>query len=695
MKNAFGKLGNEKLFYSALIIIGFIKLWVVRDLKIRMIPRAGYDDFLFISLADSITQGNWLGKYSYVTLVKGPMYPIFLAIGSILKFPTTVFQHSLYITAIIFLVWTLRKYQIKRLFLLVFFTFLVFNPITYAPGHLRIVRDFFYTSTFIMLIASLINLTANDFKYRKSSICLGSISGFLLFVLWYTREEGVLILPVIFSVFIYVCLKSGLKATWDIRRNIGFSAGSLLTMFLAGSIFLSGLNLARYGTSDVIEMVSGSYVNAYKKMTKIQSPKSRLKNPVPRDARLALYKASPSFRKIKPFLDPDGSTIRYNGTIFMWKFRKAVKDAGFYSNPDEANGYYDQLANEIDEACSSGELDCRNTISINGTPFRLESIPIVLRGMWKGLRFLCTSYQFEMHKSSMIFRPPLEFVERMHTYQKVTNDIYTADELGKSMKERSKLMKERSKSMEGLRFDNAFKMAGWVSSADKVVSIGVVSSDKEPVSISYTREGSIGSTPDKINAKFELSGSCAGNCDLVIVKSDGALHRRSLFPSSGVKRGPNHLDNIIVFLDRFESKKISLDRLKAEMKNKELRLSLKKRNKLHILRSNQSIYQIAVPWLVGIGIAAYLSTLILCLCRKKLTRLFATNTLILIAIVVRLGGLAYVDVFITGAFNHLYLSLVYPLLFVICLLSVYDLSASIGIGNIHRALKIRLITNQK
>jgi len=264
MKNIFDKLGKEKLFYSVLIIIGFLKLWVVRDLKIRMIPRAGYDDFLFISLADSIAQGNWLGKYTYLTLVKGPMYPIFLAIGSILKFPTTVFQHSLYVAATILLVWTLRKLQIRRLSLLILFAFLVFNPITYAPAHLRILRDFFYTSIFIMLIASLINLIANDFKYRKSSICLGSISGFLLFVLWYTREEGVFILPVIFSVFIYVCLKSGLKATWDIRRNIGFSAGSLLTTFLAGSILLSGLNLACYGTSDVIEMISGSYVNAYK-----------------------------------------------------------------------------------------------------------------------------------------------------------------------------------------------------------------------------------------------------------------------------------------------------------------------------------------------------------------------------------------------------------------------------------------------
>ena len=44
----------------------------------------GYDDALFINHAISISTGQWLGLFNDTTLVKGPGYPLFLALCNML-----------------------------------------------------------------------------------------------------------------------------------------------------------------------------------------------------------------------------------------------------------------------------------------------------------------------------------------------------------------------------------------------------------------------------------------------------------------------------------------------------------------------------------------------------------------------------------------------------------------------------------
>src|SRR5581483_2262150 len=64
--------------------IGFLCLAyivVIAHTPITLLPDSPFDDALFVALGRSLANGNWLGPFNEVTLVKGPGYPIFLALG--------------------------------------------------------------------------------------------------------------------------------------------------------------------------------------------------------------------------------------------------------------------------------------------------------------------------------------------------------------------------------------------------------------------------------------------------------------------------------------------------------------------------------------------------------------------------------------------------------------------------------------
>jgi hypothetical protein len=61
--------------------------------------QAPHDDGLLARLAGSLIDGEWLGPYSDVTLVKGPGYPLFLALVWKLHLPLKLAEHGVHLVA--------------------------------------------------------------------------------------------------------------------------------------------------------------------------------------------------------------------------------------------------------------------------------------------------------------------------------------------------------------------------------------------------------------------------------------------------------------------------------------------------------------------------------------------------------------------------------------------------------------------
>ena len=59
----------------------FRLVWQINT-PLNLLPNATHDDGLFMRLAHQIAMGQWLGPFNQFTLMKGPGYPVFLAVGA-------------------------------------------------------------------------------------------------------------------------------------------------------------------------------------------------------------------------------------------------------------------------------------------------------------------------------------------------------------------------------------------------------------------------------------------------------------------------------------------------------------------------------------------------------------------------------------------------------------------------------------
>ncbi|MBC8039102.1 MAG: hypothetical protein H7Y06_01020, partial [Opitutaceae bacterium] len=66
------------LRFTAIALV-LVKLWLVAGQTMMAPGNSPHDDRLFLKLAGSLLQGEWLGPYTDKTLAKGPFFSIFIA----------------------------------------------------------------------------------------------------------------------------------------------------------------------------------------------------------------------------------------------------------------------------------------------------------------------------------------------------------------------------------------------------------------------------------------------------------------------------------------------------------------------------------------------------------------------------------------------------------------------------------------
>jgi hypothetical protein len=91
-----------------------------------------FDDALFIRLANSIANGEWLGEYDKLTLIKAPFYPLFIATNYLLGLQFKAIEHLIYTLACLSVYFALLKASGNRYWSLVPFLLLLFSPYFHA-----------------------------------------------------------------------------------------------------------------------------------------------------------------------------------------------------------------------------------------------------------------------------------------------------------------------------------------------------------------------------------------------------------------------------------------------------------------------------------------------------------------------------------------------------------------------------------
>ena len=386
--------GSARWLFYAAAGLALFKLWLVAGQTIFAIVDSPHDDQLFINLAYNILGGRWLGNYSEFTLMKGPMYSIFMAGVFLLGIPLFTAQHILYVVSCGLLVRALRPFRLNPYLLFGLFAVLLFNPVTYEAGnHTRILRQHLLDPLTLMVVAGGIALYARRRLPLIEMLPWCILTGVVLPAFWMTREEGLWILPLCALLW-----GNLLFSIW--RERLSFWCARMMLCLLPFALFLAGLgavswlNYIYYDVFTICELKQSDFKAAYGSLLRIkpQQPWQRYVS-ISQEMRLRAYAVSPTFATLKPYLDPEapaqGSTIFLENpdAFFVWDLRHATNHFGFGTNGGNAMLFYRKMAYEINEACDKGLLKAGPPRSGFLPPWRSEFTEILPNTLLRAGRF--------------------------------------------------------------------------------------------------------------------------------------------------------------------------------------------------------------------------------------------------------------------------------------------------------------------
>lgn len=307
-----------------------------------------------------------------MTLIKGPIYSLFLAVASILHIPFQLFHALLYSIACLYLLNAIKSIiPIKKTFYYLIYLVILFNPFVLP---LRVLRDYIYSDFIFIIIGAIVYIyhyRDNRIKLKKHSIVLG----FAIFSFWFTREEGIWLTPIFIA---YILILIFIKNKSSFIKSLIFS---LITLFSLTSA-VSLLNLYHYKTSSIVDFTDGDFKHAIGLLSHITaSPTKDDHIPVSEEKRLIAYSVSPTFRTLQPILEDKNNPWKtttctiyplacgdFAGGWFMWALREATAQSGHYSSPEIKREFYNSISNELQTACDNKVIECTDPSLFNFLP---------------------------------------------------------------------------------------------------------------------------------------------------------------------------------------------------------------------------------------------------------------------------------------------------------------------------------------
>ncbi len=631
--------------------VALFSLWLRAGFPVVAIGPSTLDDALFVRLAQSLLAGDWLGRYDNATLAKGMFYPLFIAVSFLLNIPLKVAEHGFYLAVSAWLAMFIARRAKSNLLGLATFLLLALNPVLWAAFMARVVREGIYVTLTLLLVglcaATLFRSKEEPLRRR---LLLSAATGLVAGCFWLTREEGPWIIPSIATCLAVALLARprGAPGAARIRaaRDRALSGLVLLlpavVAFMVTLGFVKAMNWRHYGVFDANEFHASSFQRGYGALARIRHEHWQRFVVFPADARRKAYAQSGAARELEPFLDgPSGAQWKAIGCEqtqttpcpeilsgwFMWALRDAVAQAGHYRSAKAAAAFYERLAEEIDSACRAGRIDCLPARSTLAPPFRSE----YLRDMWAPGRQLA-SYVFRMGEGAVGSVPSSGSNDQLAMFAGMT----------------------------GGRLSPApvpAVITGWIASAKPLGELTLVDREGRPVpnSVEYFPSPDVAKVfPSKATVRFRLTSRCLPTECLLRAGQpghsvDSPIQSGSIPDDDGLQ---GYIDSISEYPEpQLLAKRQALQRAVAQ--------------------PIAWAYAWLFPGLSFLAAAGLLGALVRPSYRQRYAPLVALAAACLVAVLVRIALLAYLDATSIPSANGSYAMPVSPLLVVFVVLGCW------------------------
>jgi hypothetical protein len=527
------------------------------------------------------------------------------------------------------------------------FTILLFNPMTYTDETMtRVIRDGIYPALTLLIFSCAVGLLLGS-NTESKWVWLWPISlGIFLAAFWLTREEGIWLVPSIGIIILF-----SVYSSWKSRKQSG---AWIKTIYLWGLAFMiafvlvslvSLINLQLYGLYAKTEFDAKPFKAAYGALSRVKPDEALPKVPVPKQTRMEIYKLSPAFSELKPYLEGEigdmwaqlGEKEEANkdeilGGWFMWALRDAVNSAGYYASGRFPAAYYQRLDDEIDAACSNKSLDCYPDRATFFPPWSDEFVRPFLSYLWRGGKFFVNFDGFNSTPSAS------------HGTSENLNLFYD-------------LTRERLQDT-----DDYLKVSGWAVDEDSKVDVyirnkkGSLVGTKVEIIPSpdvydyFVEQGTF--IPNANEARFELTTPCLKGCFLEFVTDDTVEVKLPLKEDMS-DRQLEMTEDIYFVID---SSRLISDRLPFQDSYNSF--------KVKVLDIIGQLYQTLTPFLLVISIIGYGYLCIRLFKKDYIMVRWVILTSMLLGSFARLLIVALVSVTSWSAINTTYLASAYPLLLI-------------------------------
>jgi 4-amino-4-deoxy-L-arabinose transferase-like glycosyltransferase len=377
------------------------KLWLASGLTVTAYGTASHDDQLYLLMTNRILSGAWLGRpYGSMSLAKGPFYPVFVLISWALGLPLLFAEQVLYVAAAAFFVWAIRPWFPSRFARAAVFAVLLFNPLTWH-GQIatRVVREGIYPALALLVLACAAGLLGRLDRSRGEVSAWAGGLGLALGAFWLTREEGIWLVPSLLVLAFAAIIR--LRTAW---KPLAWALPPFVIALAFLPVLFGSISDYRYGVFATNEFREHPFQAAMGALQRVYHSSWHLDVPVPTETRERIYAVSPRFAELRPFLE---GNVGYTWTLntcagtggrlcneigsgwFVWAFRDAVEQAGYYRRGGKAvAAYYEAVAAEINQACEARRLACGPKRDSLMPPLHREQWPVFVAAVRRSMELL-------------------------------------------------------------------------------------------------------------------------------------------------------------------------------------------------------------------------------------------------------------------------------------------------------------------
>lgn len=386
---------------------------------------APLDDELMFRAARSISAGQWLGDYDYLTLSKSMFFPVWLAFLNALHIPYLLGGVGLWCAAALFAAFAFSPLWQKlpagqgRAVTLALFAALAWLPTSWASYTLRVYRDNIFPALCLLAFAGFSAAALRVLRTDRTPLWPWLLVGGLGLTAGYLNREdaGLFLLP-------FTVLATLGMAGVAVRRHrwTRLLVQLLPYALLAGGIgIFCALNQAYYGVFTLSDFSGGAFADAMGAMSRVSTDAEDPMLSVPADARQKLYAAVPELECLSYWLEEDPQMINdfrdpeledYRAGSFYWAIRRAAQYEGIYDTAAGAEEYWQTVADKVNAACEDGTLPTRSGRRSGTTqPIRAEYVLPTLQESVRSLGWVLTFQDCAPYETQRSIGTPEDFAQ--------------------------------------------------------------------------------------------------------------------------------------------------------------------------------------------------------------------------------------------------------------------------------------------